>query len=162
VATEVTEFDENLSRIVDKMTKTMFAMQGVGLAATQVGLDKRLFVIGVRQGSLVEFINPVILEKGEAAEGYEGCLSFPSVFEVITRADWVYGKAQDRTGKEFFFQSEKCPKEKAEDVYQLNDIETIAVQHELDHLDGVLLVDKVSKLKQRMIEKSVNRLMKRL
>lgn len=123
---EVTEFNAKLGQLLDDMAETMYAYDGAGLAAVQVGVLRRAVVIDAGEG-LHELINPVILETRDSQTGGEGCLSFPDKWGEVTRPKWVKVKAQDRSGKEFVLEGE--------------DLMARALCHEIDHLDGVLFVD---------------------
>ena len=122
--------DEKIKQLVDDMLETMYKYNGVGLAAPQVGVLKRVVVIDIDDGNgPLVFINPeIIKEKGEQ-EVEEGCLSFPNQFAKIIRPAEVTVKALDRDGKEF--------KLKAKELLAQ------AISHEVDHLNGVLFVDKI-------------------
>ena len=122
--------DEKIKQLVDDMLETMYKYNGVGLAAPQVGVLKRVVVIDIDDGNgPIVFINPeIIKEKGEQ-EVEEGCLSFPNQFAKIIRPAEVTVKALDREGKEF--------KLKAKELLAQ------AISHEVDHLNGVLFVDKI-------------------
>ena len=125
----VKKFDARLSMILRDMAQTMYDAQGVGLAAPQVGLMRRIVVIDVGEG-LVELINPEVIDtQGEIAMT-EGCLSVPGRRGCVVRPEIVSVRAQDRKGR--FFEV------KGEGLYAR------ALQHEIDHLDGVLYVDKMS------------------
>lgn len=125
----VKKFDARLSMILRDMAQTMYDAQGVGLAAPQVGLMRRIVVIDVGEG-LVELINPEVIDaQGEVAMT-EGCLSVPGRRGCVVRPGIVSVRAQDKKGK--FFEV------KGEGLYAR------ALQHEIDHLDGVLYVDKMS------------------
>lgn len=127
-AKKVEKFDERLSQLLDDMAETMYQANGVGLAAPQVGILKRAVVIDVGEG-LVELINPVIVEQeGEQVE-VEGCLSVPDVLGEVKRPKMVRVEAQDRMGNKIELSGE--------------DLMARAICHEVDHLDGVLFVDKV-------------------
>lgn len=129
VSHPVKKFDSRLSMILRDMAHTMYDAQGVGLAAPQVGLMRRIVVIDVGEG-LVEFINPeVIASQGEIAMT-EGCLSVPGRRGCVIRPEKVTVRAQNKKGS--YFEVE------GEDLYAR------ALQHEIDHLDGVLYVDKMS------------------
>lgn len=125
----VKKFDARLSMILRDMAQTMYDAQGVGLAAPQVGLMRRIVVIDVGEG-LVELINPEVIDaQGEVAMT-EGCLSVPGRRGCVVRPSIVSVRAQDKKGKLF--------EVKGEGLYAR------ALQHEIDHLDGVLYVDKMS------------------
>lgn len=125
---KVEVFDSKLSDLIDDMFETMYASQGVGLAAPQVGLLKRVVVIDVGDGP-IELVNPEItLQEGEQRES-EGCLSLPGKYGVTVRPQKVQVKGQDRTGKWQVFTGE--------------DLKARCFCHELDHLDGVLFTSHV-------------------
>ncbi len=130
---EVTDFNEKLAQLLDDMAETMYAYDGVGLAAVQVGVLRRAVVVDTGEGRH-ELINPVILERKGSQTGTEGCLSFPDQWGDVTRPMWVKVKAQDRTGKEYTLEGE--------------DLLARAICHEVDHLDGVLFVDLAENLQQ--------------
>lgn len=127
-AITVKNFNDNLSRLLDNMAETMVQYEGVGLAAPQIGIPKRVVVIDVGEG-VIELINPEIMEtKGEQL-GPEGCLSIPGEYADVRRAQYAKVKAQDRNGKEIIVDGE--------------DLMARALLHEIDHLNGVLFVDKI-------------------
>lgn len=146
----VTDFGPDLQKIVDKMAATMYVSGGVGLAAPQVGISLNLFVMDVSEerNNLQVFINTELLESIDITPGLEGCLSFPGVVERVDRANRIVGRTQDTQGNIIPFEA--------------SEIEAIAIQHELDHLNGVLIWDKVSKLKQKYIEKTINNVMSKI
>ena len=121
-----TKFDERLWTLLDDMAETMYRAEGVGLAAPQVGILRRVVVIDIGDG-LIEMINPRIVAVDGTQCGREGCLSLPGRQGVVTRPYAVRAEAQDRFGKEFVIEGE--------------DFFARAVCHELDHLDGVLYID---------------------
>ena len=128
VSKEVTNFDESLWALLEDMAQTMYEADGVGLAAPQIGLLKRIFVIDIGEG-LVEFINPqVVLEDGEQF-GEEGCLSVPKKYGPVRRPNRVRMRAQNRMGEWFEIEGEE--------------LMARAMLHENDHLDGKLFVDFV-------------------
>ena len=124
------DFDSKLHQILDDMAETMYEAEGVGLAAPQVGLLRRYWIIDVGEG-LLELINPVIIEKSGEQTGDEGCLSIPNRFETVTRPMKVKVRAQDRNGNTA--------------VYEGEGLLARAMCHEIDHLDGVLYIDHVKK-----------------
>ncbi len=136
-----------LQKLVDDMAETMYAAPGVGLAATQIGEPHRIFIIDIaaedEPSDLRIFINPEIVVRGGSSVGPEGCLSFPGVTEEIKRAATVRVRAQDRDGKPFELEAEG--------------LLAVAVQHELDHLDGVLMVDHMGMLKRRMVQRKLQK-----
>jgi peptide deformylase len=126
---KIQRFDERLHRILDNMAETMYAWDGVGLAAPQIGISKRAVVIDVGEG-LIEMINPEIIEQSGSQTGEEGCLSIAERCEIVTRSNYVKVKAQDRNGNPVEFEGEGFLAR--------------AMQHEIDHLDGILYIDKIS------------------
>ena len=144
-AKPVTQFDAALGRLVDDMFETMYAAPGIGLAATQVDVHRRIIVIDVsaeRTEPLV-FANPEILVREGEGVTEEGCLSVPGVFDKIERAAQVRVRAQDRTGAVF--------------ERDLTELLAVCLQHEMDHLEGRLFVDYLSDLKRQRIRKKLER-----
>lgn len=127
---EVKKFDEKLGILLDDMYETMTKAEGVGLAAPQVGILKRVIVIDVGDGRL-ELINPEIIETSGTQNGSEGCLSFPGLFGEVERPNYVKVKAQDRNGRWFTAEGEE--------------LLARAFCHECDHLDGHVFTEKVTK-----------------
>ena len=124
---EVKEITPNLLTLLDDMADTMYDANGVGLAAPQVGILKRVVVIDIGEG-LVELINPVILETSGSQTDDEGCLSVPGKYAPVERPNYVKAKAMDRDGNEFIIEGEE--------------LMARALCHEIDHLDGILYIDK--------------------
>ena len=124
---EVKEITPNLLTLLDDMADTMYEANGVGLAAPQVGILKRAVVIDIGEG-LVELINPVILETSGSQIDDEGCLSVPGKYAPVDRPYYAKVKAMDRDGNEFIIEGEE--------------LMARALCHELDHLDGILYIDK--------------------
>jgi peptide deformylase len=144
-AQPVTQFDAELGRLIDDMFETMYAAPGIGLAATQVDVHKRLLVIDVseaRNEPLV-FINPEILSREGVEESEEGCLSVPGIFDDVKRAAKVRVRSQDRTG--------------AVVERDFEGVLAVCVQHEMDHLEGKLFVDYLSDLKRQRIRKKLEK-----
>lgn len=141
VGKAVAEVTPQIQALVDDMAETMYAAPGCGLAATQLGIAQRIFVIDCagedEPSDLRVFINPEIVEKDGSQSWEEGCLSFPGVTEEIKRAERVKVKALDREGKAFELEA--------------SGLLAVAIQHESDHLNGVLMIDKLSALKKRMM-----------
>lgn len=149
----VSIFDAALRQLVDDMLETMYAADGIGLAAPQIGVSSRIFVIDLSAAKGIEdavrapsvFINPVITATSSAFQKQkEGCLSFPGEFEEIERFKGVEIKAQDLKGAFFFIRAEG--------------LLAVAFQHEMDHLDGVLMTDRIGQvrahgLRRRMTKK---------
>ena len=127
----VTEFNERLWTLLDDMAETLHKADGVGLAAPQVGILRRVFVMDVGDG-LVEVINPEFVEKKGKQEDVEGCLSCPGEYGVTRRPKYVKIKAQDRHGNEFFLEGE--------------DLTARCICHESDHLDGILFKKHVIRM----------------
>lgn len=123
-------FDERLHQVLDDMAETMYAAEGVGLAAPQVGILRRYCIVDVGD-DLVELVNPVITECEGEQTGDEGCLSVPGKYGTVTRPMKVTVRAQDRNGKNFTVTAEG--------------LKARALCHEIDHLDGILYIDLVKK-----------------
>ncbi len=136
-----------LERLIDDMAETMYAAPGVGLAATQIGEQYRLFLIDVaaddEPSNLIVFINPAITVKEGEQCGPEGCLSFPGVSEDVKRAAKITVRALDRKGQTFELEAEG--------------LLAVAVQHENDHLDGVLMIDRMGLLKKRIVTRKMQK-----
>ena len=140
-STEVEVVDDELRLVLDKMMKVMEEANGIGLAANQVGIDKRFFVLDV-EGRKIKVINPEILEFGdELVEFEEGCLSIPGIYKNVTRPEKIRVKYMDENN------------EIHEEL--LDGRLSRAFQHELDHLDGVLFIDKISPLSKNLIRKKL-------
>ena len=143
VARPVDTFDAELSRLVDDMFETMYDAPGIGLAATQVDVHRRLLVLDVSEDRSrpMVFINPEIL----SAEGHqvyqEGCLSVPGIYADVTRAASIRVRAQDRTGEVFELDADG--------------LLAVCVQHEMDHLAGKVFVDYLSPLKREQVRKKL-------
>jgi len=144
--TPVLRFDAELKQLVDDMAETMYAAPGVGLAAPQIGVSQRVFIIDVAAGEdapsdLRVFVNPEIIERNGEVCYEEGCLSFPGVHEEIDRAERIRVRAQDVAGQSFELEADG--------------LLAIAVQHENDHLDGKLMVDHLSLLRRRLVHRAM-------
>jgi peptide deformylase len=146
-ALPVTVFDDALKRLVEDMAETMYAAPGVGLAANQVGVLSRIFIIDIagegEPSDLKVFINPELIDRSGIQTYEEGCLSFPGAAEEIKRAAEVTVKAQDANGD--FFE------------LRADGLLAVAIQHENDHIDGVLMIDKVNPMVRRKISRQVQR-----
>ena len=145
---EVEEFDAELHELIDDMAETMYAAPGVGLAAPQLGVSKRLFIVDVatdedEPSDLRVFINPEIVEAEGETTFNEGCLSFPGIREDIDRAERVKVRAFDRDGKPFELEADG--------------LLAIAIQHETDHLDGKLMIDHLSVLRRRLVHRAMSK-----
>lgn len=143
IATPITEFDDALQTLIDDMFETMYAAPGVGLAATQVNIHKRMMVVDVSEDKTepLVFINPEIIEKHDEQLNQEGCLSVPDIYADVMRAGRIKVKAKDRTGKDFELEADQ--------------LLGVCIQHELDHLDGIVFVDYLSRLKQDRVKKKL-------
>lgn len=153
ISQKVECFDSTLHTTLDNMYETMIAKNGVGLAAIQVGIPKRMLIINLpredkilHKEDLLEIINPEILSAEGEILFQEGCLSVPNFYEMIQRFSFVRLKYCDRFGNEQILEAE--------------DYLAVAIQHEIDHLNGVLFVDKLSILKRKKFEKEYKRLQK--
>ena len=144
----VTEFDDDLRKLVADMFETTYAAQGVGLAAPQVGVSKRLTVIDVSLGKdpkdKLVLINPEIISSEGRLYDEEGCLSFPDIREKVVRAAKVRIRAQDEYGKWFEMDGEE--------------LLSRAFQHEIDHLDGMLFIFRMSALKRDLALRKIRKL----
>ncbi len=125
---EVLKIDKNILTILDDMAETMYKNDGVGLAAPQVGILRRMVVIDLGEG-LIELINPVILEKKDPKLGQEGCLSVLGKAGYVTRANYCKVKALNRHGEEIIIEG--------------TELMARALQHEIDHLEGIIYTDLV-------------------
>jgi peptide deformylase len=150
-AETITEFDTpELHQLVEDMFESMYAARGVGLAATQIGIGKRIAVIDISTGEdpaqKIVLINPEVVAREGSQTGEEGCLSIPTFREPVTRAQKVTVRAKDATGKEFEMTGE--------------DLLARAFQHETDHLNGTLYISHVSPLKRDLIRRKIRKLQK--
>jgi peptide deformylase len=144
-AQPVSEFGPELARLVDDLLETMYAAPGIGLAATQIDVHKRVIVIDIseeRDQPLV-LVNPEILTREGASTVEEGCLSVPEIFGEVERATHVRLRAQDRDGT---LSERDC-----------DELLAVCVQHELDHLEGKLFVDYLSDLRRERIRKKLEK-----
>lgn len=130
----VESFGPGLAELAASMFETMYAFDGVGLAAPQVGLEKRLFVLQEPEGEKMCLVNPEITEREGEEFGQEGCLSLPDIYVQVPRATRIGVKAQDVYGEPLEFEA--------------HDFLARIIQHELDHLDGVIFLDRVDVLTQ--------------
>ncbi|HEX8338601.1 MAG TPA: peptide deformylase [Pyrinomonadaceae bacterium] len=146
----VTEFDAGLKRLVSDMFETMYAARGVGLAAPQVGVSKRMFVMDCSGGrdpeARVTLVNPVVLNVEGEQTGDEGCLSFPGIFFQVQRSLRAVVRAQDLNGEEFELDG--------------LDLEARCMLHETDHCDGVVFIDRTTRLKRELVRRKIKRLQK--
>jgi peptide deformylase len=129
---EVTKFDRKLSKLLDDMYDTMIEFDGVGLAAPQIGVAERIAIVDIDdETGTIEMINPRILETSGEQNGPEGCLSFPGLYGEVSRPFYIKIEAFNRKGKKYTLEAE--------------DFLARAIQHEMDHLDGILFTTKVSR-----------------
>ncbi len=146
----VTVFDAKLKKLVDEMFESMYAAQGIGLAAPQIAISQRITVIDVsfkkNPEEKIVLINPEIIEREGKQVEEEGCLSLPEIREKVSRSEWVKVKAQDVTGKWFELEGDE--------------LLARAMQHEIDHLDGVLFIDRLSRLKRDLVIRKIKKLIK--
>ncbi|MGB2426772.1 MAG: peptide deformylase [Alteromonas sp.] len=145
VAKPVSEVDQKVKQLVNDMFDTMRDEKGIGLAATQVNVHRQVVVMDVseEQDEPRVFINPEIIEKRGSKINEEGCLSVPGNYAKVDRAEWVKVKALDADGTPFELEAEG--------------LLAICIQHELDHLKGVLFVDYLSPLKRQRIRKKLEK-----
>lgn len=145
-ADEVTDFDEELRTLVRDMLETMYHADGIGLAAPQIGISERVIVVDLRSQEEIEepqrvaIVNPVVAWRSEETDKQsEGCLSIPGLEEVVTRPVSVRVEGQDPEGRDIAVEAEE--------------LFARALQHEIDHVNGILFVDRVSPLKRKMLLK---------
>ena len=147
-AVEVTAFDEELHGLIEDMRETMTLYRGVGLAANQVGVAQRVVVVDVplddERRAVYTLVNPDIVSRSGSESGEEGCLSIPGMYEDVTRSLNVRVRAFDEHGQPFELEAEG---------YLAR-----AIQHEIDHLDGVLFVDRLSPLKRQFLRRELESL----
>ena len=141
-AEKVSEFNEELKNIVNQMFETMYKRGGLGLAGNQVGILKRIVVMDLNSGKenqgkeQIILINPEIIEMEGEQINQEGCLSLPGLYKKVKRAAYVKVKAQNLEGEEFTIEGE--------------DLLARAFQHEIDHLNGIVFIDRLSPLQKRL------------
>jgi peptide deformylase len=150
---EVKNFDENLHKLLDAMYPLMIETNGIGLAAIQVAHALRVLILNIpdEEGeqpkeNLIEMVNPLITKKEGDAIYQEGCLSVPGFYEDINRFETVYINFQDRFGNTKYMEADG--------------LLSIAIQHEMDHLEGVLFIDKLSYARRKKFEKEYKRVCK--
>ena len=150
VCPEHTEYDESLKLLVSDMFETMYHEKGIGLSAIQINVITRVITIDVskeRNEQLV-LINPIITEKKDPIFFDEGCLSVPGFYEKVERYNYITLQANDVNGKKFSLDA--------------SELLAVCIQHEIDHLDGKLFVDHISKLKKNIIIKKLKKLKKKV
>lgn len=141
-AEPVVDFSPGFQQLVDDMIETMYSAHGVGLAAPQVGIAKRVFVVDTGNDLWV-FCNPSVKSTGAPQPSQEGCLSLPGVREVILRPQSVHVRAQDRFGTAF--------------TLETSGLQAVAISHENDHLDGVLMLDHMGSLRRRQLDRKLRK-----
>ena len=139
VAQPVAAVDDRIRQLIKDMADTMYSAPGIGLAATQVDVHERVVVIDISEAhdELQAFVNPEIIESSGETETEEGCLSVPGVFDMVRRAERVKVRALTSDGEPFTLEAEG--------------LLAVCIQHEIDHLDGKVFVDYLSRLKQQRI-----------
>jgi peptide deformylase len=144
-AEPVAEVNDDVRRLVADMAETMYDAPGIGLAATQINEPRRIVVIDLseKRNQLMVFINPEILERDGEQVFEEGCLSVPGIYEDVARASHVKVRALDRDGRPFEIEADG--------------LLATCIQHEIDHLDGKVFVDYLSRLKQSRIQKKLEK-----
>lgn len=150
IGKDILEVDDEIKTLVHNMADTMYAYSGIGLAATQVNVQKRVFVIDLSSDTepknLLVFINPKILSRSGEVVAEEGCLSVPGVYEKVLRSEKIICAHQDLDGKVH--------------EIQWDGLMSVCIQHELDHLDGKVFVEYLSGLKQNFIKKKMRKIFK--
>lgn len=143
----VEKIDDNIKKLLDDMAETMYEAPGIGLAAPQVGVNKRVVVIDItgpeERSGLLKIINPEIISMEGECEGEEGCLSIPQEYADVKRAEKITVKFLNEDGKE--------------QILEADGLLSRAFQHEIDHLDGILFIDRISPLKREFIKKRIKK-----
>ena len=160
-AAPVSSVDDSVRSLIDDMFETMYRFRGIGLAAVQVGVDKRVIVLDVPEigldeesdagpdepeeprRSILALVNPDIIDSDGKITYEEGCLSVPGVNADVQRADYIRVEALDRDGVKVNIEA--------------NGLLSIAIQHEVDHLDGVLFIDRLSRLKRELVKRKLKK-----
>ena len=143
-ATPVGAITPEIRRMVDDMVETMYDEVGIGLAAPQVGISLRLMVVGHDNGREARaVVNPVITEQGGEVTAEEGCLSLPGIFAPVTRAEWVRLEGQDLEGQPVSIRA--------------RGLTARVFQHEMDHLDGVLFIDRLDPMTRERIKRRIKK-----
>lgn len=149
-AQDVTAFDDTLHRLIDDMIETMYAAPGIGLAATQIGVPLRVFVVdlsvGRNTGELIVMVNPAFVERDGTQLEEEGCLSAPGFNATVLRPSRVVIKGVTRDG--------------VEQTVEGTDLLARAFQHEMDHLDGTVFIDRLRGIKRDLIVRKIQKLKK--
>ena len=145
IAKPVINVDETIRQQVNDMFETMYEAPGIGLAATQVNFHQRIIVIDISDqcNEPICLINPEVIEKSGEIQWEEGCLSVPDYYENVIRANDIKVKALNQHGKKFELEA--------------SEMLSVCIQHEIDHLNGILFVDHLSKLKQKRLKKKTEK-----
>jgi peptide deformylase len=145
IAKPVAAVDDNIRQLIDDMAETMYAAPGIGLAATQVDVHLRVIVIDISEthDQLLALINPEIIRAEGTEEREEGCLSVPGIYDRVTRAERITVRALDRDGKMF--------------TLDTDGMLAVCIQHEIDHLQGKVFVEYLSRLKQNRIRQKLKK-----
>ncbi|MCC6220124.1 MAG: peptide deformylase [Deltaproteobacteria bacterium] len=151
--TPVQKISKDIVKLLDDMAETMYAAKGIGLAASQIGSPHRVIVLDVRESeegentksasSLYKIINPTIIKSEGKSEGEEGCLSIPDIRENVVRMANVVVSGQDVDGSNI--------------TIEATGLLSVCLQHEIDHLDGILFIDRLSRLKRSMIKSKLKK-----
>ena len=150
IAKPVVNVDETIKQHVKDMFETMYEAPGIGLAATQVNFHQRIIVIDVSEqcNEPICLINPEIIEKSGEIQWEEGCLSVPDYYENVIRANDIKVQSLNQHGETFELEA--------------SEMLSVCIQHEIDHLDGILFIDHLSKLKQKRLKKKTEKKVKKL
>ena len=150
IAKPVVRVDETIKQQVKDMFETMYEATGIGLAATQVNFHQRIIVIDIsdQYNEPICLINPEIIEESGEIQCEEGCLSVPDYYEIVVRANDIKVKALNKNGESFELEA--------------SEMLSVCIQHEIDHLNGILFVDHLSKLKQKRLKKKTEKKVKML
>ena len=145
IAKPVVRVDKTIKQQVKDMFETMYEATGIGLAATQVNFHQRIIVIDIsdQYNEPICLINPEIIEESGEIQCEEGCLSVPDYYEIVVRANDIKVKALNQNGESFELEA--------------SEMLSVCIQHEIDHLDGILFVDHLSKLKQKRLKKKTEK-----
>ena len=145
IAKPIASVDETIKQQVKDMFETMYEAPGIGLAATQVNFHQRIIIIDISDqcNEPICFINPEVIEKSGEIQWEEGCLSVPDYYENIIRANDIKVQALNQHGETFELEA--------------SEMLSVCIQHEIDHLDGILFVDHLSKLKQKRLKKKTEK-----
>ena len=138
-ALEVDKITPKINKLIDDMIETMYASLGAGLAAPQIGISKRIIIIDGEEDGLLVLINPVLIKKEGKVDEEEGCLSVPGIYSNVERYETVTVEGLDRNGEKIRIKKDGLMGK--------------ALQHEIDHLEGLLFIDRISKIKRQVLLK---------